>query len=280
MTDTEIRHVVERVRQGGGVARSARLVREAYKKHAIELAVARGRLVRVRRTWVAVPDADPSLIAAARAGVVLSCVSEAKRRGLWVLEEDHLHVAAHPHAGRVHLADARVHRALPLVERPPDSLIDSLENVLALVAACQPFDRAHAVWESALRQGLVDRTHLLRLPLSAAARAVLEASTPFSDSGLESFVVPRLRWMKVRLVVQAWIAGHRVDLLIGERLVLQIDGGHHVGAQRESDIRHDAELMARGYFVIRVGYRQIVDDWPGVQALVMRAVAQGLHLAA
>ncbi len=78
---------------------------------------------------------------------------------------------------------------------------------------------------------------------------------------------------------QAWVAGHRVDFLIGERLVLQIDGGHHVGRQRRSDIAHDARLMLLGYHVIRVDYVQVVDRWHEVSGLVQRAVAQGLHLA-
>lgn len=108
--------------------------------------------------------------------------------------------------------------------------------------------------------------------------ALLEAAQPYSDSGLETFVIPRLRWLRLRIVPQAWIRGHRVDFLIGERLVLQIDGATHIGAQRVQDNRHDAELLLMGYHVIRVGYGQVVDDWPGVQALIMRAVAQGLHL--
>ncbi|WP_344096256.1 endonuclease domain-containing protein [Microbacterium deminutum] len=91
--------------------------------------------------------------------------------------------------------------------------------------------------------------------------------------------VPRLSWMKISIVPQAWIAGHRVDFLIGARLVLQIDGGHHVGAQRTSDITHDAQLMLLGYHVIRVGFDQMVNDWPSVQDLITRAVAQGLHRA-
>ncbi|MFG6444409.1 endonuclease domain-containing protein [Microbacterium sp. P07] len=280
MRSADIAMVTERVRAGGGVVRSAQLVRDAIPPGLIAAAVEQRALVRVRRTWVALPDADPHLIAAARAGVTLSCITQAQRIGLWVLAVDRPHVAANAHAGRVHLSGARVHRAEPLMPRHPDALADPIENVLALVSACQPFDVAHAVWESALRQGLVDRAELLRLPLRETARAVLEVATPFSDSGLESFVVPRIRWLGLRIVPQAWIAGHRVDFLLGERLVLQIDGGHHVGAQRDEDVRHDAELMARGYFVIRVGYRHIVDDWPGVQMLIMRAVAQGLHRAA
>ena len=85
-------------------------------------------------------------------------------------------------------------------------------------------------------------------------------------------------FLGVRIVPQAWISGHRVDFLIGERLVLQIDGATHTGAQRTADIRHDAELMLMGYHVIRVGYAQVVHDWPAVQQLIMHAVAQGLHL--
>ena len=87
------------------------------------------------------------------------------------------------------------------------------------------------------------------------------------------------RDLKVPIIPQAWIAGHRVDFLIGDRLVLQIDGGHHVGAQREADIEHDAALMLLGYHVVRVDYRQIIDRWHTVQDMIARAVAQGLHLA-
>lgn len=158
-------------------------------------------------------------------------------------------------------------------------LEDGTENTLVAVSQCQPFEHALAVWESALNKGIVDREVLSRLKLPRVARDILEEATPFADSGLETIVPRRLRWLRVRIVHQPWLYGHRVDFLIGDRLVLQVDGGHHVGAQRESDNRHDAELMLRGYHVIRVGYRQVMNDWPSVQQLLMNAVAQGLHLA-
>jgi very-short-patch-repair endonuclease len=159
-------------------------------------------------------------------------------------------------------------------------LVDPIENVLDAVARCQPFEAALVIWDSALNKRLVERHALERLALSAAARSVLEASTPWADSGIETIVVHRLRWLGIRLVPQAWIAGRRVDLLIGDCLVLQIDGNHHVGPQRERDIAHDAELLQLGYHVIRVGYFQVMNDWPAVQHAIMRAVAQGLHLRA
>ena len=61
--------------------------------------------------------------------------------------------------------------------------------------------------------------------------------------------------------------------------MLQIDGGTHVGPQREKDIAHDGQLTLMGYHVIRVGCHQVVHRWHEVQDLIMRAVAQRLHLA-
>jgi very-short-patch-repair endonuclease len=188
-------------------------------------------------------------------------------------------VAAPSHSGAVTARDAIVHWAAPLVPREPGRLVDRAENMLALIAACQPWERALATWESAVQAGAVDLHVIRRMPLTGAARAIADAATPFSDSGLETFVLVRLRWLRLPIVPQAWIAGHRVDFLLGHRLVLQIDGAHHVGAQRAQDIAHDARLMNLGYHVIRVGYVQVVDRWHEVQEQIMTAVAQGLHLA-
>lgn len=237
-----------------------------------------GLLVRLRRLWVALPGADPELISAARHGVVLTCITLARRRGLWVLAEERRHVAASGHARGDKPAGTHVHWNEPLVPRHPDALEDPIENALALVASCQPQDRALVVWESALQKGMVERDHLASLPLRGAAREILEMATPFSDSGLETLFIVRLRWLRVRILPQPWLLGHRADFLIGRRLVIQIDGGHHVGARRDDDIEHDAVLMAAGYRVLRFSDSQIVHDWPAVQDRIARAVALRLHL--
>lgn len=289
--------LADEVRGAGGVIRQPALAARGFGKYAIAQAVTDGVLVRIRRSWLALPDADPYLVAAARAGVVLTCTTQAQRLGLWVLAAEVPHVAAPAHAGAVRLGGADrlpgagavgaaqtsaavVHWAKPLVPRHPSALVDPVENTLCLVAQCQPFETALAIWESALRRGIADAVVLARLALPGSARRILDAASPFSDSGLETFVVPRLRWMKIRIIPQAWLHGRPVDFLIGDRLVLQVDGGHHVGAQRERDIAHDAQLLLRGYHVIRVGYAQVVHDWPAVQDVIMRAVAQGLHRTA
>lgn len=279
--------IADEVRTQGGVVR-VRCVRDAgWSERAVRAAVDGGQLVRPRKGWVAVPGADPMLVAAARDGVVLSCVTAAVRLGLWVLDAgDRPHVAANPRSGGVSIRTetstgrrrATVHWGRPVVPRHPNALVDPVENVLAPVAGCLPREQALAIWESALDRRLVTLPELRRLPYRGRARDVREAASPFSDSGLETFIPVRLAWLGLPIVQQVWICGHRVDALIGERLVLQADGGSHIGQQRELDNAHDAQLMLLGYHVIRVGYDRIVNHWHEVQDLVTRAVAQGLHL--
>lgn len=262
----------------GGVARVATLNDRGFSRGDVERAVRGGAIRRVRPGWVAVPEADPLRVSAARHGVVLSCVTQARRLGLWVHDAHSLvHVAAPPGSTGGKPETIHVHWARPAVPRHPDGLEDPIENVLALVAECEPYEQALATWESALNKGLVHREALRHLARTPRARRLASEAMPFADAGLETYVLVRLRWLRVPLRFQTWIAGHRVDTLIGEHLVVQIDGATHVGAQRSEDIRHDAELRLLGYHVIRVGYRQVIDRWPMVQDLIVRAVAHGLH---
>jgi very-short-patch-repair endonuclease len=107
---------------------------------------------------------------------------------------------------------------------------------------------------------------------------VLQHCTPFADSGLETLFRTRLRWLRLPIRAQISIHGHRVDYLIGDRLIVQIDGKQHAGAQKAADNSHDAELQARGYHIIRVTYAQVMHDWPRVQHEIQLAIAAGLHL--
>lgn len=277
----EMKELTDAVAAAGGVVRSSALRARGWSRRTIERCIAAQVFVRPRDGWVALPGADPLLVAAARAGVVLSCITQAERLGLWVQGDDCVHVAAPPkrHIGQVK-DGTRVHWARPLVPRHPDALIDPVENVLAVIARCRPREQALAVWESALRQGLVVRESLRLMPLAPGARSLLEECSLHSDSGLETFIPVRLRFLRLPIRQQVWLAGHAVDFLIGDRLVLQIDGGHHVGVQRRSDIAHDALLTLLGYHVIRIDYVQIMTRWAEVHDVVVRAVAQGLHRAA
>ncbi len=273
--------LIDLMRGLGGVVRSVVISERGFHRRVVEAGVSSGLLIRPRRGWLALSDADTLLIAAARLGVVLTCRTQASLLGLWL--HDHSgppHLAVRPNRAGSPRVTARLHWGNAPVPRHPDALIDPIENVLAYIAECEPLEQALATWESALNKSLVTLEALRRYSWKPMARAVLERAMPFADAGLETYICERLRWLRLPIRVQIWIAGHRVDTLIGDRLVLQIDGAHHTGPQRSEDIRHDAELRLMGYHVIRVSYAQVMFDWPMVQDLIMRAVAQGLHLAA
>lgn len=264
----------------GGLAKNAALHRLGLSVHDIRIAVASGRVFRPRRGWVALRDADPQLIFAAQHNLVLTCITQAKRLGLWVLEHNRMHVAGSLSARQTTAQGCTVHWRKPIVLRAPGRLIDGIENVLDAVAACQPHDAALAIWDSALQKKLTDYQALASLPLGKKATQLLKECSPFADSGLESMFRTRLRWTGLPIHPQAWVLGHRVDFLIGERLIVQIDGRQHTGTQRVTDMEHDAELALRGYTVIRVSYSQIIYQWENVEHLILDAVARGLHHAA
>lgn len=131
------------------------------------------------------------------------------------------------------------------------------------------------MWESALRKGLVTREALARLPLGTQARELLDECTAISHSGLESCVIRRLKSLRLRVISQAWLAGHRVDFLVECWLVLQIDGSQHEGVQRDACNEHDALLESMGYVVQRVSYRRVMNDWAEAQGLIMVRLSQG-----
>jgi very-short-patch-repair endonuclease len=262
----------------GGVARVQAVLDAGISATSLRRAKRDGVLIRPRNGWVAVPDAEAALLAAAELGVVITCVTRAQRAGLWTFGDERTHVAAAAHHALPRETAALVHWSRPLVPRPPDALEDGIENTLVLIAQCRPFEEALVVWESALRLGVITLEVMRGLPLGPRARRILEVARPYADSGVETVVVPRLRWLRLPLRRQVVLAGHRVDLLIGDRLVLQIDGGHHVDAQREADNAHDALLRLMGYHVVRVSYHQVFDAWPAVQELILLAIAQGHHL--
>lgn len=235
--------------------------------------------MRPRNGWVALADADPALVFAAAHGVVLSCITQAKRLGLWVMDASEIHVAARHPKSQVVWKEGVRHWARPLIMRPPWRLEDPIENVLELVSNCQPRELALTVLDSALNRGLVTLQGLDTLPLSTRFRDLLGSSSPFADSGLETLFRTRLSWLGVPIRTQAWVLGRRVDLLIGDRLIVQIDGLHHEGAQRGKDIRHDTVVQLEGYRVLRFSYAQVVHHWEEVEEAILRAIARGHHLA-
>ncbi|MCD2498733.1 endonuclease domain-containing protein [Microbacterium nymphoidis] len=270
------------LRDNGGIAHR-RLAREAgYGARRIKRDIDAGLVRAVGRNWIAGPGVHEDLIAAARVNGRVACVTAAGLRRWWLPESasrrQHFHLATN---SPVPAGGMRMHRNQPLVPVAHGQLIESIEDTLQHVAMCCDVGIASVIWESACRVERISPENLRQIAwTSPTTRRLSTTVTGLADSGLETLLIRGLAHLNCDLRAQAFVAGHRVDLLIGDRLIIQVDGQafHSRAAERARDAAHDAELVLRGYTVLRFTYAQVVHDWPGVLKTVSRAVAQRRHL--
>lgn len=280
-----MRDLLEWLHQRGGVVRRQAAVRAGFPPAVIRRWVASGRVRSIRRTWLAVGGQDDDRVRAAEVGGRVACLSVARERGWWIPDglDAPLHVSLSPHGRSDGLAGfaGTAHWSVPITASDPALPVESIEDALDHIAGCLSPEDAQAVWDSAMRRERLDADALRRVEWrTPAARACADRATGLSDSGLESIFVFRLSAWGVPLRQQLVLAGRPVDVLIGEWLVVQIDGHafHSSSADRTRDLAHDAELRLRGYTVLRFSYAQVLHDWPAVARVISRVLATGAHL--
>jgi len=241
----------------------------------IARAVAERRLIRLRRGRFSTPDAPTDVAAAVRAGGALSCVSALQAHGAWVLkpEQPHVRVARGVAVGagvRLHWSDER---------KLADSPLDDPETSLALAVQCQPFRAAVVAADSVVNRKILELpTVEALLRRTAPGRRVLESLDPLSESGLETLARLSLRSRRIRVRSQVTIVGvGRVDLVIGDRLVLELDG-ESFHQDFDKDRARDRALILAGYLPIRVSYRQLMHGWAEVEAQLLELIRRDEHL--
>jgi very-short-patch-repair endonuclease len=264
-----------------GAVHTTQLRNEGFSPYAMSQVVAGGGAQRVRRSWLVTPSCGSDERRAVEVGGRVTCVSEAARRNLWTPTHDGVHLAVPGTASRMDREGVLLHWANGPVPVSTHVLHDPPINVLFHVARCLPLADALSVWESAIRKKAVDPEELRRIRWrSTSARRLADLASHLSDSGVETRFVLLMRALGVPCRQQAWIDGRRVDGLVGERLIVQIDGfAHHQAADRRRDLRADARLVLRGYTVLRFDFVQVLLFPDEVTATIAAAIAQGLHLA-
>lgn len=270
------------MRQRGGVSHSSDLRAAGYSAYEIRKAETAGMLERVHRSWLVTPECTAERRAAAQVSGRVTCVSAAREQGFWTPDAAHTHVVVPATASRNRRAGLVVHWAQGPAPVPRFSAEEPILNVLFHVARCLEPASAATVWESALRIGAVTLPQLRRTQWgSPAAAHVLGRVGVQSDSGVETAFLAIARSCGATVRQQVLIDGHEVDALIGDRLVIQLDGFefHSEAKDRRRDIRQDARLALLGYTVLRFDYQQIMFDPRYVQETLLNAIAQGLHLA-
>jgi very-short-patch-repair endonuclease len=279
-----VKRLREWIDESGGIVHRDAAVQAGFPLAVRRTAVREGSVTRIRRDWLATDLAPDDLRAAAESAGRLACVSAARRRGWWIPEgtDGRVHVAMDPH-GPSPSKDLVAHWSARIAPPAGYGLIESVEDAMAHIASCVSPADARIMWESAMRVESLSLEAVRRVDWpSAAARSCAATVTGLSDSGLETIAVVKLSRWGIPIRQQVVLAGRPVDLLIGERLVVQIDGftHHSTSAQRTKDVALDAELVLRGYTVLRFTYAQIVHDWESVERTIARAIAAGAHRAA
>lgn len=269
------------MRQHHGIAHTRNLREAGFTKHAVLRAVDAGMLERVHRSWLVADHCSSARRAAAEVSGRVTCVTAAREQGLWTPDVEGTHIWVPSTASRNTRLGRVLHWARGPVPVAPFAVDEPILNVLFHVARCLDPKPAATVWESALRKNAVTLPQLrLTKWHSSAATEVLARVGTGSDSGLETIFLRIAQSCGVPVQQQVLIDGHPVDALIGELLVVQLDGFefHGKAKDRRRDLRQDARLVLLGYTVLRFDYQQIMFDMHYVQQTILNAIAQELHL--
>ena len=227
-------------------------------------------------------------LAAVRAGGCISCFSALRLHGVWVPERKGRHtrlpedwrVRRKRHRGR---SSTRQRSCRPFGYEPAvAAVVDDLQTSFRCALRCGSREDVVVVLDSILHLRLATRDELEAWMRGSPKRmrALLDFADGRAESGTESMVRWRLRALQLAVRIQVRVTeGVRVDLLIGDRLVIECDSKeHHTGAEAyEGDRRRDRRLIAKEFIVLRLTYRQIHDEWAEIEQDILAVVRQGRH---
>ena len=269
----------------GGLVATHQLLALGWTSRSLAREVHRGTLVWIRQGWYACENHDEPWMRAWRVGGQLTCISGAAAHGLWTRDSPTVHVGIPANAARLRSPDdmrSRLSEDDGIVthwtarlrhQLAPLPVFDSLTHMIE----CETPEFVVAAVDSALHFRRIRRRQwrdlLTRLP--AGLRIQLADVDGESEAITESVTRWRLRRVGLPVRAQVWVAPDiRVDLLVGERLVVELDGYYHAeSGQFARDRARDARLTALGYHVLRFTYWQVMDDWDSVSLSVRTAFA-------
>jgi len=278
-----------------GMAQKQQLVRRGVRDCDLTAAVRSGFVVRARQGWyTTLPEDDPR-VRAVRVGGRLTGISAIQALGGWVFGEHPLHVSVPANAARLRTEHDRFIR-LTEITRTGEvihwddrslaargtnvvvGLLDALERVLL----DEPAEVAVAALDWARHTGRVDDLDfhelVLRLPVNRRATAAM--SDARCDSLPESLVRTRLVRAGHRVVTQVLVGDlERIDLVVDERVGIEVDGDEHHRDRFERDRRKDIAITRIGLHVIRPSARMVFHDWDAVYDAILAALAARPHPA-
>jgi hypothetical protein len=264
-----------------GIATTRALRGAGLRDAEIRTALRRGSLVRIREGVVATPGCDPLVLEAAGIGGRLAGASAARALGFWAPSRRNLVVEV-PRGAHVPPTSATV------VRGPAGSArygVSTATELVGQILRSEPPHIAVAVLDSILRRSGMTRADLefAAADLPRRLHRWLVFVDPRAESGTESIVRVLLALDGIVATPQVRVPFsdlERLDLVVGDRLVIECDSrAHHsTPAELDRDNARDLMLTALGFLVIRIRYRAAVGDPAGVVAAVRAMVVAGLHL--
>ena len=270
----------------GGVARVSTLLRAGVSESALRSAVRRRTLFRIRKGWLRTPDAPANVVRCVELGGRLGCISAARYLGLWTPDTANtIHVSLPHHAGRVHglpMAQATIHWQ-SAAWRAHASPVETVSAAIRQILLCCDRETAVTIIDSALNKRQLSMHELSWIvgSLPPGFESVLSDVDSASQSGLETLCRWRLARVGLSIRAQVPIDGvGRVDLVIGDRLVIEADGRewHEDPAAFLADRSRDLALISLGYIVLRLAYEHIVHEWQRAELAVMALVGRREHV--
>lgn len=231
-------------------------------RYSVRRLIESGQLTRVKRGWFADSTADPLAVRALRAGLQIGCLSGCKEHGIWVppFEEDHLIVPMK--RGGIPELTGHLHRCRTSTTGPLATLRECLHQVLLFHDA----ETGLVVLESAVNLGRIsvsEAWELIRL-VPKRKQHQLRFFTPSAQSGSETRVRYFLQRHRIPVFPQVYIPSvGRVDLVVGNSLIIECDSRAHHSAERDYQIdrTRDFSSMLSGRETVRLGYWQIWHTW-------------------
>lgn len=239
-----------------------------------------GRLLRARRGRYLAAGLPEPLVAAARLGARLDCVSLLRALGIYALGDGRLHVQVERGSSRLPCRGHGVAAHWRPSSHGRAELAADLIEALAQAVRCQPVRDGLATLENAWHHGLIDEAGVsavfARLPRRyRRVRGLLDRR---AESGPETIMRLMLRALGCDVQVQVKIPGvGRVDLVVDGWLIVECDSrAHHEGWEAERrDRRRDLAAATLGYTTVRPLAEDIQYHRASVQADMKLIVAHG-----
>jgi len=250
----------------------AQLIEYGWTRHAVRTAVEKGTLRRLARGWYDAGGCSSDDLAALALGGRIGCLTGLRDHGVWVPPTQHPHVIT---PRWVSPGSTVVSHPLPRIASwAPTSVRYDVVECLRQVLRHHDVETSLIVLESACNLRLVSSQTVAGLIAECPERTaeLLARFDPRAESGSETRVRLFLVRLGYRVRPQLYVRGvGRVDLLVGESLIIECDShAHHTAeANYRIDRSRDLNAAAGGYRVVRLSWEQIFLTWPSTQGLLL-----------